>query len=373
MFDISISFLGMKFRNPLVAAPGPWTKDYETIKHLVDAGIGGVITKTIVAERSQNPSPCLYRGKGYFFNTERCSTIAVEQWVSRELPKLSTLGIPIIASIGMYPEEVSELAPKIVAAGAHMLELSIFTPYDDPIPLVKAIKLVKHKVDVPVLAKLSFNVHDIVEFGVAAKDAGADGLSAIDAIKAGLDVDILTGAPVLHDQGFGRVSGEAIKTFALYSITLLSHYVKLPIVGIGGIMSGEDVVKMVYCGASLTGICTALIVHGPSVIQKILNDLKTLLQKIGASSLEEIRGKTTKMIDFPETLDERLEYEKRAWRGDIKIATIETDKCIKCKLCQNLCVYHAIHNITVLEDLCQGCGLCKSICPVGAISFRQRR
>ncbi|MEM2291715.1 MAG: 4Fe-4S binding protein [Nitrososphaerota archaeon] len=369
MLDISINFLGTEFRNPLIAAPGPWTKDYESIKHLFDAGIGGIVTKTIVLEKSRNPSPCLYRGKGYFLNTERCSTIALEQWISSEMPRLRTLGIPIIASIGMHPEEVSELAPQIVASGAHMIELSIFTPYNDPSPLIKAIKLVKQRIDVPVIAKLSFNVHDIVEFGLAAKDAGADGLSAIDAIKAGLDVDILTGVPTLYDQGFGRVSGEAIRAFALYSLALLTHYVKLPIIGIGGIMSGEDAVKMIYCGASLVGICTALIICGPSVISKILNELKDTLRKIGASSLAEIRGKTVTMIDFPESPDERLEYEKRIWRGEKKVASIETDKCVKCEKCQNLCVYHAIQNFQVVAGLCQGCGLCRSICPTGAIRF----
>ena len=133
-------FLGMSLQSPLVAASGPPTKDFASIRRLYEAGIGAAITKTILVEPSVNPRPCLWRGKGHFFNTERCSTLPLSRWLREELPRLAELPMPVIASIGMTPDEVAELALPVVDAGADMLELSIFTPADDPGPMIEALR-----------------------------------------------------------------------------------------------------------------------------------------------------------------------------------------------------------------------------------------
>jgi len=371
--DLSVEFLGFKLRNPLIAAPGPFTRDYYSIAKLVDAGIGAVITKTILPKPSVNPRPCLYRGHGFFLNTERCSTLPLSQWLEKELPKAATLSIPIIASIGMTPEEVVQIAKPVVAAGAHMLELAIFTPYDDPTPMVKAVQLTKKEVDVPIIVKLSCNVHDLVEFGEAVKEAGADALSAIDALKAGISVDSQTGRPVLLEQGFGRISGEAIKPLALYHVAQLAYYVGLPIIGTGGVFSAQDVIDMFYCGASAVGICTALILYGPDIIKGILQQLCEKLYKLGVSSLQDIRGKTLEWIDFPHDVEERREYEKRVWEEKQLVANINLELCIACGRCEKMCLYQAItpfkNKFNVLKEKCQGCGLCVSLCPTNAIKF----
>uniref|UniRef100_A0A7V4KEE0 dihydrouracil dehydrogenase (NAD(+)) n=1 Tax=Fervidobacterium pennivorans TaxID=93466 RepID=A0A7V4KEE0_FERPE len=371
--DLSIEFLGFRLRNPLIAAPGPLTRDYCSIAKIANAGIGAVITKTILLKPSVNPSPCLYRGHGFFLNTERCSTLSLDKWLTQELPKAAALSIPIIASIGMTPEEVAKLAKPIVAAGANMLELSIFTPYDDPTPMVKAVQMVKEKVDVPILVKLSCNVHDPVEFGEAVKEAGADALSAIDALKAGMNVDLRTGRPVLLEQGFGRISGEAIKPLALYHVAQLAYYVGLPIIGTGGVFSARDVIDMFYCGASAVGICTALIVYGPDIIKNILQDLRNMLYKLKISSLQDIKGKTLKWIDFPSNIEERREYEKRAWVGKQLTANIDIKLCTFCGRCKKICPYQAVDNygnkFLVLKEKCQGCGLCVSLCPANAVTL----
>lgn len=372
MTKLEVEFLKFKLRNPLIAAPGPMTRDYTTIKQLADAGIAAAITKTILLEASINPRPCLYRGKNYLLNTERCSTLPLKQWLNEEFPRLRKLPIPIIASIGMTPEEVEQLAPLVVEAGAKMVECSIFTDYDDPTPMVEAIKKIKTKIDVPVIAKLSPNVHDLVEFGNAARAAGADAISAIDALKAGLRVDIVTGRPMLLEQGFGRISGEAIKPLALYSVAQLAHYVGIPVIGIGGVFSGQDVIEMLYCGASVVGICTALIVHGPTIIGTILQQIAEILSMLQLSSLQDIQGKALKNIDFPLDPEERREYEKRPWSYKPLMAFIEFSHCIKCGQCKKICLYHAIvktNDKFVVTKKCQGCGLCVSICPTGAITF----
>lgn len=375
--DLSVEFLGFRLRSPLVAAAGPPTKDYYSVARLANAGIGAAITKTILLKPSVNPRPCLYRGPGYFLNTERCSTIPLSQWLEQELPRMAELSIPIIASIGMTPEESAKLAGPVVKAGADMLELAIFTPYDDPSPMVEAVQMVKGEVDVPVIVKLSCNVHDLVEFGEAVKEAGADALSAIDAVKAGLGIDLQTGQPVLLEQGFGRISGEAIKSLALYHVAQLVHYVGLPVIGTGGVFSARDVIDMFYCGASAVGICTALIVNGPDIIRTIIQQLQEMLRTLGISSLQDIQGKTLERIDFPHDLEERREYEKRVWDERPIVARIDHERCTACGCCEKACLYHAIDALegrfVVSVEKCQGCGLCISLCPAGAIEFVDRR
>lgn len=374
--DLTTDFLGFRLCNPLIAASGPPTKDFASIQHLVKAGIGAVITKTILLEPSVNPSPCLYRGAGLFLNTERCSTIPLATWLTEEIPRLAELPIPIIANIGMTPAAAAELAKPIVDAGADILELSVFTPYDDPGPMVEALQRVKNEVSVPVLVKLSCNVHDLVEFGLVLRNAGADGFSAIDALKAGLALDIKTGAPVMMEQGFGRMSGEAIKPLALYHIAQLARYVGLPIVGTGGVMSAEDALEMVYCGAQTVGLCTSLIVGGPDIATTIHDELASLLARLGYTSLAEVRGKTLSIIDFTDTIEERREYEKRIWKDESRLADIDQSRCIRCERCVEICPYHAVAlteaGCTVLSDRCQSCGLCVSICPVQAINYTER-
>ena len=376
MTKIETQFLDFTLRSPLIAASGPMSRDYTSIKRLKNAGIGAVITKTILLIPSINPQPCLYRGNGYFLNTERCSTISLKQWLSEELPRLKQLDIPIIASIGMTPADVEKLARPVVKAGADMLELAIFTSYDDPSPMIEAVRRVKKAVDVPVSVKLSHNVYDIMEFGEAAREAGADAISAIDAVKAGLNLDLRTGHPGLLEQGFGRISGEAIKPLALYDVVQLAHYVKLPIIGTGGIMSGIDALEMISCGAAAVGICTVTIVKGPAVVSRINEQMIQFMQDHGISSLEELRGRVLAQIDFSKSIEERQEYEKRPVKSINKVAFIDQRACTKCQICHRICFYGAVEKdkerFLICPSICKGCGLCISVCPVEAISYHEK-
>ncbi len=369
--------LGFRLRSPIVAASGPMSRDFISIKRLADAGIGAAITKTIVLSQSTNPQPCLYRGKGYFLNTERCSTIPVKQWLGVELPRLLELDIPIIASIGMTPDEVVELAPAVMDAGAQMLELSIFTDYDDPQPMVEAVCRVKATVDVPVVVKLSSDVHDIVEFGRAVKSAGADAVSAIDAVKAGMQIDVATGRPVMLEEGFGRISGEAIKTLALYNVAQLTHYVGIPTIGTGGVNSGTDAIEMLSCGAMAVGVCTALIIDGPEKVVQMNEQILEFMDEHGISSLDELRGRTLTKIDFPATTEERLEYEKRQVQLTKRQVLIDQSICTKCGTCQRVCLYNAVDKLddafVINPEHCKVCGLCVSMCPVSAIDYQNRK
>lgn len=367
-------FLGFELASPIIAASGPPTRDYKKIKNLASAGVGGIVTKTILEEPSTNPTPCLSSGDNYFLNTERCSTISRGRWVEKELPKAKKLPIPIIASIGMTPDDAGKLAGPIVEAGADMVELSIFTRYDDPSPMVAAVKNVKSEVDVPVLVKLSPNVNDLVAFALSIEQAGADGVSAIDAVKAGIQLDTASGKPLLRKQGFGRVSGEAIKPIALYHVALLAHYTDLTIVGTGGISAASDIVDMISVGAEATGICTALIEQGPGFASELNSQLDEFCRDHQVDSLTDIKGRTLTEIKFPETREARLEYEKSEVEEGRLTAVIDETTCIDCGKCKRVCPYEAVvetDGYQINRDRCVGCGLCVSICPVGAIEYNE--
>jgi len=371
---LETEFLGLRLRNPLVAASGPPTKDYEAIRRLCDAGIGAAITKTILVEPSVNPQPCLHRGPGFLFNTERCSTLPLSQWLREELPRLAELPIPVIASIGMTADEVAELALPVMEAGADALELSIFTPHDDPGPMIQALRVVKENVSVPVTVKLSCNLSDVIAFGLALREHGADGFSSIDALKAGLDVDPASGAPVLMEQGYGRISGEAIRVLALYHVAMLNHYVGLPVIGTGGVMSGEDAVKMLFCGAQCVGLCTSLILGGSDAVRVLLAQLADAIRGSAQRSVDALRGRTLSWIQFPVDEVARGEYEHIVWNGVQRAALIRQERCILCGQCFNVCPYGAVENgdsgFSVRPQRCQGCGLCISVCPARAIDWK---
>jgi len=350
--------------------------DLPSVRALSDQGIGAVITKTILRIPSINPRPCLYRGEKLFLNTERCSTKLLDQWLKVDPPGMAELPIVTIASIGMTPEDAEFLARPVVKAGADMIELSIFTPVDDPSPMIEAIQRVRAQVRVPILCKLSCNVSDVVGFARAFEQAGADGVSAIDALKAALIVDRMSGRPAMLEQGFGRMSGEALFPVALFHVSQVAHYTDLFVIGTGGVSTGGDIVDMVSCGAHAVGVCTHLIVEGAKAIGTLHAELKHHLDQVNAPSLESIRGRTLEQIAFTDEEEERQEYEKRVWESPALVARINQEPCIACGRCLEVCLYGAIPSpvdgtYRVLAELCEGCGLCVSTCPVDAIALQE--
>jgi len=255
-----------------------------------------------------------------------------------------------------------------------MLELSIFTPVDDPTPMEEAIRRVRSQVDVPILGKLSCNVSDVVGFARAFAGAGADGVSAIDALKAAIVLDPSTGRPVMREQGFARMSGEALLPVALYHVAQVAHYTDLAIIGTGGVSSGQDVIDMLSCGAQAIGICSHLVVEGPSAVERIHAELRQAMETLQEPNLNSIRGRTLPQIDFTADEEERQEYEKRAWDGSVLTARIDTETCISCGRCATICLYDAVDpsdGFRIRTDVCQGCGLCLSTCPVDAIAWNE--
>jgi len=347
------------------------------LRRAAEGGAGAVITKTIVLNPLQqmNPRPCMARIQSGLLNTERCSEIKLEDWCRKEFRVAKEAAVPVIASVGITPEEVRVITPAVEEAGADMLELSVFIPYDDPEPLLDAVRAAKEQSSLPISVKLNANVADIAKLALAAKEEGADAFSAIDGLNAGMAVDIEAGRPVLGEQGYGRISGAAIKPLALRCVAEVAHHTGLPVIGTGGVSGGAGAVEMLMAGATAVGVCTASLLQGPDVFKKITREISEFLARKGYSSVTEVIGVALAHISFPETERVRREYELGPVKASSALAEVIAEKCIGCQLCFKTCPYASVAMrrgvAEILRSTCVGCGLCISLCPTQAIELRE--
>jgi dihydroorotate dehydrogenase subfamily 1 len=298
--------------------------------------------------------------RGGFLNTELWSELPVEQFIEREYPMAKETGLPLIVSLGYTAEEIAQLAPR-VRPFADALELSTHYIGDDPSPMVAAVRAAKAAVDVPVFVKLS-PFRDIKTAARAAAEAGADGIVAVNSFGPCLGVDVETGQLLMGSrEGYGWLSGPALKPLALRCVFDIARAVDLPIIGVGGISKGSDAIEFFMVGASAVGVCTAAILKGPQVFGKIVGEIETWLDAHGYGSVEDVRGLAIRR------------WEARAFRTSHVVPELDVDACTGCGLCETSCVYDAIRvtdkKAVLVPERCYGCGLCVTRCPVRALSI----
>lgn len=359
MAKLSVSICGLNFPNPVIPAAGPVTKDGATCQAAARGGAGGIVTKTISVKPADVPRPCMAAMKGGFLNTELWSELPKEQWLEREYKMVRETGLPVIVSLGYTAGQISELAP-LVKPYADALELSTHYVGHDISPIVEALKAAKAAVRVPVFMKMSPHPN-IQELAKAAEDAGADGLVMINSFGPCMGIDLETGLPLMGSkEGYGWMSGAAIKPLAVRCVYDAAKAVKIPIFGVGGITSGRDVAEMFMAGASAVQICTEGILKGPGVYGKIVGELEEFLDSHGYADVNEIKGLThRRMAD-------------RVFRTTAVVPVVDQKSCNLCGLCETSCVYHAISRageLVIDGGKCFGCGLCVSRCPKKALTL----
>lgn len=356
MNRLAVEFSGLNLRNPVMPAAGPPIKDGLAALAAARGGAGAIVTKTISDKPAEVPKQCMAQIKGGFLNTELWSELSPEHWLEHEYPLVREAGLPVIVGLGYTAQQISKLA-KAVRPYADALELSTHYLGHDPSPVVDAIKAAKAAVDLPVFVKLSPQI-DIKLFATAAQDAGADGLVLINSLGPCLDIDIETGQPLMGSKtGYGWLSGRAIFPVALRAVYEAYKHVDIPILGVGGISSGEEAIKMIMAGAAAVQICTAAILEGPGIYGKVAKQMEKYMAERGIESLDQIRGMAHKH-QRQEDLDRWL-------------PVIDPEACTACGACAKSCVYHAITingHAVVEEEKCFGCGLCITRCKFGAIT-----
>lgn len=280
--------------NPLVLASGPLGRDARSMRRF--AGVAGALVTKSVTRLPQegNPPPRVARvGEWAFVNWEDLPNPGCEAMAAaiREV-KASGATCPIIGSIGPLksPEEQRDIACILEEAGADALELNFkwAAGFADNL-LARVVQAVKGAVSIPVIVKLAPFVGDIVENARAAEDAGADALTAINSVFPAMQIDVRRQRPTLST-GFGGLSGRPILPLAVAAIYRLYQAVRIPILGSGGVVTGEDALQMILAGAQAVQICTAPMVEGPAAFTRIQRELENLVQELGLGSPEACVG-----------------------------------------------------------------------------------
>lgn len=276
-------------------------KEFGSLYNLSELG-AIMIKATTVEPRFGNPTPRVAETQAGMLNAIGLQNPGLEKVLSEELPWLEQFDVPIIANVaGSTEEDYIQVAEKISKApNVHALELNISCPNVKTggiafgtIPEVaqSLTKKVKDVSEVPVYVKLSPNVTNIVEMAKAVEAGGADGLTMINTLL-GMRLDLKTGRPILANKT-GGLSGPAIKPVAIRMVYEVSQAVSLPIIGMGGIESVEDVIEFFLAGASAVAVGTANFVD-PFVCPKIIKDLPERLEELGYDHISECMGRSWK-------------------------------------------------------------------------------
>ncbi|NLY29836.1 MAG: dihydroorotate dehydrogenase [Firmicutes bacterium] len=297
--DLSVKIAGLHLRNPVIPASGCFGFGREYAQFYPLNQLGAVAVKaTTLKPRIGNPTPRVTEVCGGMLNAIGLANPGVDYVVRYELPWLANQDVPIIVNVaGETKAEYVEVVRRVCASGlAAAIELNVSCPNVaaggmtfgvDPNILQDLVAAVKEVCTVPLFVKLSPNVTDIRESALAAQAGGADGLTLINTLL-GMQIDIYRRRPVLANKT-GGLSGPAIKPIAVRMVYEVASVVDIPIIGMGGIFTGEDAVEFIMAGASAVMVGTANFTN-PLACPQIIGEIEEFMRKQGIRSLVEIRG-----------------------------------------------------------------------------------
>jgi dihydroorotate dehydrogenase (NAD+) catalytic subunit len=297
--DMSVEVAGIKMRNPVMTASGTFGYGAEFADYLELESIGAMITKGLsLKPKAGNATPRIVETPGGMLNAIGLQNVGVDAFIEKKLPFLKNVATPVIANLyGNTLEEYGEVASRLDAVDAVAgIEVNISCPNvkqggivfgTEPSAAQEVVRLVKRNTSKPVIVKLSPNVTDVVLMAKACADAGADALSLINTLT-GMAIDLERRRPVLANVT-GGLSGPAIKPVALRMVWQVARSVKLPIIGIGGIMNGRDALEFMLAGATAVQVGTASFLD-PSAAQKSAGEMEAYLAEKGIASAASLIG-----------------------------------------------------------------------------------
>jgi dihydroorotate dehydrogenase (NAD+) catalytic subunit len=296
--DLAVKLGALELRNPILVASGTFGYAREMAGAVDFARLGGVIPKTVTRHpRAGNPPPRTVETPAGMLNSIGLDNDGLDHFITHHLPYLRTLPTAIIANIaGETPEQFAEMAERLGReAGLAALELNLSCPNvaggvdfaTDPAITRRVVAGVRAVCPLPLIAKLTPNVTNIVPVAQAAADAGADILSLVNTF-VGLAVDWRRRRPMLGNVT-GGLSGPAIKPLALRLVWQTARHVRVPIIGIGGISTIDDVMEFLIAGAAAVQVGTANF-FDPTVSVRLVDQLPGALRELGASRVADVVG-----------------------------------------------------------------------------------
>ena len=300
MGRLSVNLCGIALDNPVIPASGTFGFGYE-FAAWYDINILGTFSfkGTTLEPRFGNPTPRIAECTAGLLNAVGLQNPGVDKVIAEELPKLrACFHKPVMANVsGFSLEEYAATCAKLDGQeGIGWLEVNVSCPNvhgggmafgTDPDAAASVVRAVKAVTTKPVIVKLSPNVTDIVAIAKACEAAGADGISLINTLL-GMRIDLRTRRPILANT-MGGFSGPAVFPVALRMVWQVAGAVSIPVVGMGGVSTAEDVVEMMLAGATAVEVGSANLVD-PMACQKIINDLPAVLDRYGIDSLSSIIG-----------------------------------------------------------------------------------
>ncbi|MBE5789686.1 MAG: dihydroorotate dehydrogenase [Clostridiales bacterium] len=300
MGRLSVNLCGTELDNPVIPASGTFGFGYE-FAEWYDINLLGTFSfkGTTRDPRFGNPTPRIAECPAGMLNAVGLQNPGVDRVIAEELPRLKTVfHKPVMANVsGFSLEEYAETCALLDAQDqVGWLEVNISCPNvhgggmsfgTDPAAAASVTRAVKRVTRKPVIMKLSPNVTDITAVAKACEDAGADGLSLINTLQ-GMRINLKTRRPILANQT-GGLSGPAVFPVALRMVWQVCRAVSVPVVGMGGVSSAEDVLEMMMAGASAVEIGAANLTD-PCACRKIIEDLPAAMDRYGIQTLEELKG-----------------------------------------------------------------------------------
>ena len=298
--EMNVNLCGIELENPVIPASGTFGYGYE-FAELYDINCLGTFSfkGTTKDARFGNPTPRIAECTGGMIHAVGLQNPGVEQVIAQELPKLKKcFHKPVMANVSGFSVEdyaytcekldkepqVGWLEVNVSCPNVHGGGMSFGTSPAAAAEVTAAVKKVTNK---PVIIKLSPNVTDIVSIAQACEDAGADGISLINTML-GMRINLRTRRPVIANT-MGGFSGPAIFPVAVRMVYQVAHAVSIPVVGMGGVSSAEDVIEMMLAGATAVEVGAANLVN-PFACRDIIRDLPRVMEKYGINKLSEIIG-----------------------------------------------------------------------------------
>jgi dihydropyrimidine dehydrogenase (NAD+) subunit PreA len=388
--DLSIEFCGIKFENPFCLSSSPVGNHAEMCARAYDAGWSGIVYKTLNLENSFKiimPSPRL---NAYHLNDKRFVGLQnAEQisdrnisdnlkdmiWLKKNYPNK----ILISSILGYDNQDWIELAKMSEGVGADMIELNFSCPQmahkssghrigQDYHAVASFTEVVKKSTRIPVMAKMTPNITDIIPVAIAAKEGGADAISAINTIRAISEVNTENYAPMPNIHGHSAptgFSGPAVKPIAMRFVSELynAKELGLPVSGIGGIETWIDAVQFLLLGATNLQVTTGIMRYGYRIVEDMIEGLSDYMIDHNIQSLDEIIGRAAQKIVDPSEFETQYQV----------VSVVDQERCIGCGQCYISCQDGAnqamefdglTRKARVNEERCVGCMLCKHVCPV---------